>query len=313
MGRAAAEVFVREGAKVLAADISGQQEETAAALGDAVLAFHVDVSDEALVVAMFAAALKKFGKVDAVLNVAGIAGAASLADLTVEEFDRFISVNLVGVMLGTKHGIRTMLPTGGGAIVNWSSTGGMNGSRLPTAAYSAGKAGVISITKVAAIEYGTQGIRANTICPGFVETAMSGGTGGRRAIPRLSEGLGPSACRPARGSRRARIVSFVRPRDIHHRCRHCHRRRQHLHAPELTQGAHDANRTRPVRFVLRPLRRSECFWASPSRTRSRCATTPTTTCAPNRAGRWKSSKKQLRVARCSRSTSTGAQSTLPTI
>src|SRR4051812_39685596 len=150
MGRAAAEVFVREGAKVLAADISGQQNDTAAALGDAVIPFQVDVSDEASVEAMFAAALDAFGQVDAVLNVAGIAGAAPLADLTVEEFDRFIAVNLTGVMLGTKHGIRAMLPTGGGAILNWSSTGGLNGSRLPTAAYSASKAGVISVTKAAA-------------------------------------------------------------------------------------------------------------------------------------------------------------------
>lgn len=185
MGRAAAEVFVREGARVLAADRSGAQDETAAALGDAVRPFQVDVSDEAQVEAMFAAALEAFGKVDAVLNVAGIAGAAALADLTVEDFDRFIAVNLKGVMLGTKHGIRTMLPTGGGVILNWSSTGGMNGSRLPTSAYSASKAGVISLTKAAAIEYGGQGIRANTICPGFVETAMSGGKGASERFPAL--------------------------------------------------------------------------------------------------------------------------------
>ncbi len=188
MGRAAAEVFVREGAKVLAADISGQQEDTAAALGDDAVAFQVDVSDEASVEAMFAAALKAFGKVDAVLNVAGIAGSTPLAELTVEEFDRFLAVNLTGVMLGTKHGIRTMLPTGGGAILNWSSTGGMNGSRIPTAAYSSAKAGVIPLTKAAAIEYGTEGIRANTICPGFVETAMSGGKGAGERFPALVGG-----------------------------------------------------------------------------------------------------------------------------
>lgn len=170
---------------MLAADRSGAQDETAAALGDAVVPFQVDVSDEAQVEAMFAAALEAFGKVDAVLNVAGIAGASPLADLTVDDFNRFIGVNLTGVMLGTKHGIRTMLPTGGGVIINWSSTGGMNGSRLPTSAYSASKAGVISLTKAAAIEYGNQGIRANTICPGFVETAMSGGKGASERFPAL--------------------------------------------------------------------------------------------------------------------------------
>jgi NAD(P)-dependent dehydrogenase (short-subunit alcohol dehydrogenase family) len=188
MGRASAEVFVREGASVLAADISGRQEETAKALGDAVVPFQVDVADEASVEAMFAAALEAFGKVDAVLNVAGIGAASPLADTTLDEYERVMAVNLKGVMLGTKHGIRTMLPTGGGAILNWSSTGGMNASRLPTSVYSAAKAGVISFTKAAAIEYGTQGIRANAICPGFIETEMSGGKGAAERFPALVQG-----------------------------------------------------------------------------------------------------------------------------
>lgn len=188
MGRAAAQVFVREGARVLAADISGRQDDTAHALGDAVVPVRVDVADEASVEAMFAHAVEAFGRVDAVLNVAGIGGASPLADTTLEDYERIMAVNLKGVMLGTKHGIRTMLPTGGGAIVNWSSTGGMNGSRLPTSVYSAAKAGVISFTKAAAIEYGTQGIRANAICPGFVETEMSGGKGAAERFPALVQG-----------------------------------------------------------------------------------------------------------------------------
>lgn len=188
MGRASAEVFVREGAKVLAADISGREEATAEALGAAVVPCRVDVADEASVEAMFAAAVEAFGRVDAVLNVAGIGGASPLADTTLEEWDRIMAVNLKGVMLGTKHGIRSMLGTGGGAILNWSSTGGMNGSRLPTSVYSASKAGVISITKAAAIEYGTQGIRANAICPGFIETEMSGGKGAAERFPGLVKG-----------------------------------------------------------------------------------------------------------------------------
>jgi len=188
MAKAASEVFVREGAKVLAADISGAQEQTAKELGDAVVPFHVDVTSEADVEAMFKAALDAFGRVDAVLNVAGIGTAAALADLTLDDYDRTLAVDLKGVMLGTKHGIKTMLQSGGGSIVNWSSIGGMNGSRMPTSAYSMAKAGVIALTKAACIEYGEQGIRANAICPGFIETPMSGGKGAAERFPALVGG-----------------------------------------------------------------------------------------------------------------------------
>ena len=188
MARASAAVFVREGAQVLAVDITGREEQTAKDLGDAVAPYRCDVTDESQVEAMFAAAVETFGRVDAVLNVAGIAGAQPLADVTMEEYDRIMDVDLRGVLLGTKHGIRTMLPSGGGAIVNWSSTGGLNGSTLPTSVYSAAKAGVIAVTKQAAIEYGTQGIRANAICPGFIETEMSGGKGAAERYPMLVQG-----------------------------------------------------------------------------------------------------------------------------
>ena len=188
MARAATKVFVREGARVLAADVSGREEDTAAGLGGAVVPFRCDVSDERQVEAMFAAAVGAFGRVDAVLNVAGIAGAQPLAEVTMDEYDRIMDVDLRGVLLGTKHGLQAMVPTGGGAIVNWSSTGGLNASTLPTSVYSAAKAGVIAITKAAAVEYGTQGVRANAICPGFIETEMSGGKGAAERFPTLVQG-----------------------------------------------------------------------------------------------------------------------------
>ena len=188
MARASARIFVREGAKVLAADVSGREKETADELGDAVVPFHCDVTQESDVEAMFAAALDAFGRVDAVLNVAGIGGAQALADITLDEYDKIMAVDLKGVMLGTKHGIRTMLPTGGGVILNWSSAGGLNASLLPVSVYSAAKAGVIMFTKAAAVEYGDRGIRANALCPGFIETEMSGGPGAAERLPQLVQG-----------------------------------------------------------------------------------------------------------------------------
>ena len=176
MARSTARVFVREGARVLGADVSGREKETADELGPAFIPMHVDVTRESDVEAMMAAARDAFGRVDAVLNVAGIGGPQPLADVTVEEYERVMAVDLRGVMLGTKHGIRAMLPTGGGVILNWASAGGINASRLPVSTYSAAKAGVIAFTKAAAVEYGPQGIRANAICPGgVIVTEMAGG------------------------------------------------------------------------------------------------------------------------------------------
>jgi NAD(P)-dependent dehydrogenase (short-subunit alcohol dehydrogenase family) len=175
MGRSSVEVFVREGARVVAADVSGAQQETAARCGSGVLPVHCDVTQEGDVEAMMQAAVAEFGRVDAVLNVAGIAGASLLAEATLEHYDRIMDVDLRGVFLGTKHGVRAMLAAGhGGAIVNFSSLGGL-GAAPGTSVYSAAKAGVISLTKAAAVEYGAKGIRVNCLCPGFIHTGMTAG------------------------------------------------------------------------------------------------------------------------------------------
>ena len=182
MGKASVEVFVREGATVVAVDVSGAEQDTATEVGHGVLPVHCDVSQEADVEAMIATAVAEFGRVDALLNVAGIADACMMADVTMEFYDRIMDVDLRGVVLGMKYGIQAMMKTGGGVIINWSSIGGMNGSAF-TGVYSMAKHGVIAATKVGAIEYGEHGIRVNAICPGFILTAMSAGAEDIPGIP----------------------------------------------------------------------------------------------------------------------------------
>jgi NAD(P)-dependent dehydrogenase (short-subunit alcohol dehydrogenase family) len=176
MAKASAKVFVREGARVVAADISGAEKDTAAEIGEGVLPVRCDVTKEAEVAAMFDAAVREFGRVDAVLNVAGIGESTPLTEVTMEQYDKVMDVDLRGVLLGMKYGIRALLDAGGGAIINWSSVGGLNAA-LATAVYSGAKAGVIAMTKAAAIEYGDRGIRANAICPGFILTEIMGAAG----------------------------------------------------------------------------------------------------------------------------------------
>lgn len=168
MGRASAVRFVEEGARVVVADISGAERETADELGAAAVAVHCDVASEDEVVEMFATALREFGRVDSVLNVAGVFGSFGhgIDETAMSEYDAILDVDLRGVVHGTKHGIRAM-GGHGGTILNWSSVAGLNAT-LHTGVYSAAKAGVIALTRATAAEYGHRNIRANAICPGIV-------------------------------------------------------------------------------------------------------------------------------------------------
>lgn len=167
MGRVLARVAVREGAKVLVADISGAESETAAMIGPAAVPFHIDVTKEDQIAAMFAKAVSEFGKVDASVHLAGLSGGRRSPELSFEEYDQLTSVHLGGMTMCTKHAIKTMVPTGGGAIVNFSSVASLNGIPFISTAYAAAKAGVNAMTKSYAVSHGPERIRVNAIAPGF--------------------------------------------------------------------------------------------------------------------------------------------------
>jgi NAD(P)-dependent dehydrogenase (short-subunit alcohol dehydrogenase family) len=204
MGRASARIFVREGARVVVGDVTGAEKDTAAELGSAAVSFSCDVSKEDEVAAMIDAAVTEFGRLDAMLNVAGVGAGGPLVDLDMADYDRVLDVDLRGVLHGTKHAIRAM-KDGGGSIVNWSSLAGLNASPM-TSVYSAAKAGVVAVTKAAALEYGAAGIRANVICPGAIATeGMCGGW--QTSTPELA---GKAALgRAGRSEEVAELASFL--------------------------------------------------------------------------------------------------------
>jgi 3alpha(or 20beta)-hydroxysteroid dehydrogenase len=179
MGKSHARHFVAEGARVVIGDVLDERGAAVAAqLGpDACRYVHHDVTSESDWAAAVTATLEAFGRLDVLVNNAGILRHATIAEMPFAEFRRVVEVNLFGCFLGVKHAIAPMTAAGGGSIVNISSIEGFAGA-AGLAAYSASKFGIRGVTRAAAQELGRFGIRVNSVHPGGVMTSMALGAAG---------------------------------------------------------------------------------------------------------------------------------------
>lgn len=174
MGRDTALAFLREGARVVVGDIDvSAGKALAQEAGDGLVYQRCDVSRESDLEELIDTAVGKFGRLDAMFNNAGIEQPVTPShELSEELFEQVMSINLKGVFFGCKHAVRVMLNNGGGAIVNNSSVSAFAnvGGNL---SYASSKGGIMSMTRVLAIEYAKRGIRVNAINPGVIDTEMN--------------------------------------------------------------------------------------------------------------------------------------------
>lgn len=172
LGRACAERFVREGARVVVADIQQQIGETVAAALPNSQFIKVDVSDPNSVEALIDKTMHDYGCLDILVNNAGIDGEQALiVDSSIENWRRVLATNQDGVYFGMKYGIAAMLKGRQGVVLNMASIGGMIALEN-FSAYTAAKGAVIQLTRTAAIEYATHRIRVNALCPTIVNTPL---------------------------------------------------------------------------------------------------------------------------------------------
>ena len=175
-GEAEARLFAREGAKVVIGDVLDEEGIKVAAQisesGGEAIFVHLDVTSEEDWRRAIETAVSRFGKLNVLVNNAAIWRLGMVEHITSEEWDAVLDVNAKGAFLGTRGAIPEMRKAGGGSIINISSTSGMVGSRM-SAAYGASKGALRLFTKATAVQYGKEGIRANAIHPGPVDTPMA--------------------------------------------------------------------------------------------------------------------------------------------
>jgi NAD(P)-dependent dehydrogenase (short-subunit alcohol dehydrogenase family) len=167
IGAACASRFKEEGARIAGADVTKPADE-----GPCETFYEVDVRDEDSVSRAVAAAEDHYGRIDVLVNSAGVSGGAPVHLMPTEEWNRVIDINLKGTYLVSKHVLARMAAQRAGNIVNLASMEGLAGAQ-GISAYNASKGGVVLLTKNMAIDYGDLGIRVNCLCPGFIDTPMT--------------------------------------------------------------------------------------------------------------------------------------------
>lgn len=193
IGKSVAKACVEAGAKVVIADLNEEAGRVAAdAIGAGFAA--CDVSSEQSVQAMIASAVSELGGLDGLVNNAGLQRAGPIAETSVADWDALMSVNIRGVFLATREAIPHLKAAGGGSIVNTASLAAKRGGP-GIGAYAASKGGVMAFTTATALELAGAGIRANSVCPGFIDTPFNNPAidfmGGREAQARLVQQMVP--------------------------------------------------------------------------------------------------------------------------
>ena len=176
IGRAAARTFVAEGAVVGLLDRSAEAlEELAEEVGPSCFQVVTDITEEACVQRAFEEVASRFGRLDVLYNCAAVQlhnQDIRAHELELSTWEKTLAVNLTGLFLCCKHGIRLMLESGGGSVINCASPTAVTGCGSPYTAYSSSKGGVLSLTRVLAIEYAEENIRVNSIIPGTIRTPL---------------------------------------------------------------------------------------------------------------------------------------------